>query len=880
MLLASDRIENLKLLKASEMDASFRSECFPNTRRDVIEFALDWVTSPSQVQTVLWLHGIAGSGKSTVSTTIAEYLRELGRLGAFLFFNRQVAALKDPTCIIRTLAYQLASFDARIEAAVCKQIESNPRISESPLRLQITKLLVEPLTSVAEIHTQGPIVIVVDALDECGDEKSRESLLIHLADGLQKLPAAFRIFITSRLESDIKASFDCQSKILALELDVKTESSKTDVLTYLCHNMATLQRRNKYLPLSVDWPGQSRIQSLAERSAGLFIYAATAMKFLRDGHDPDERLGILLSTERREEAESSLDELYSVALCCAGRWDDTTFVSDFRAILGIILVAKIPLTDETIDQMLDLAGVRPSMHTISRLGCVLQWSPGQPIQIAHKSFADFLSSWSRCGTNPWFIETEHHNCSLTVKCLEVMKQELRFNICQLETSHIPNDNVLDLWDRINKFISGHLLYSCIFWADHLQETAFDISILEAIQDFLQLRLLFWLEVLSLIKKVGVAAEALMSTANWIMVCSILFGKYGISCFHQAHNSELGAFAVDACRFVSVFRQAISQSAPHIYLSALPFSPEKSKVAECYLPKFKNTLSVEVGRSIDWPVDSTVLEGHTDGVLSIAYSPDGKQIISGSGDQLRIWDAEKGEVVCGPFIERKGLVYSVAYSPDGKWIVSGSYGWNLCVWDAETGVVVSGPFEGHLHAVSSVAYSPDGKQIVSGSFDHTLVVWDAETGKQVFGPLEMHTGAIYSVAYSPDGKWIVSGSLDRTLRVWDAQTGRVVSGPFEGHQHVVSCVGYSPDGKQIVSGSWDQTVHVWDAETGEVISRPFEGHNGAIHSAVFSPDGKQIVSGSQDHTVCVWDAETGEIVSGPFIGHMGPVYSVVFSPDGK
>jgi Adenylylsulfate kinase and related kinases len=333
---ASDRIEALKLLKASEMDASSRSECLPNTRRDVVEFVLDWVTSPIQVQNVLWLYGIAGSGKSTISTTIAEYLRELGRLGAFLFFNRQVATLKDPSSVVRTLAYQLASFDGRIEEAVCKQIEGNPRISESPLRLQIERLLVEPLTSVAEVHTQGPIVIVLDALDECGDERSRESLLSHLVDGLQKLPPAFRIFITSRPESDIKASFDCKPNILARELDVKAETSKADVLTYIRHNMASLQQRNKYLLLSADWPGQSRIQSLAEHSAGLFIYAATAVKFLRDGQDPDERLSVLLSTERRAEAESSLDELYTVALRCAGRWEDKTFVSDFCAILGII----------------------------------------------------------------------------------------------------------------------------------------------------------------------------------------------------------------------------------------------------------------------------------------------------------------------------------------------------------------------------------------------------------------------------------------------------------------------------------------------------------------------------------------------------------------
>lgn len=385
--------------------------------------------------------------------------------------------------------------------------------------------MIEPLTSITDIHTQGPIVIVLDALDECGDDKSREVLLSHMVDGFRKLPSAFRIFITSRPESDIKLSFDSQPNILACELDVSSEFSKGDVLTYLAHNMDAIRQRNKYLRLSVDWPGALRTQLLAEHSAGLFIYAATAVKFLLDGQDPEERLGILLSTKRRAEAESSLDELYTVALRCAGKWDDTTFVSDFSAIMGVILVAKNPLSNKAIDQLLDT--VRPSIHTVARLGCVLQWGLEQPVQIAHKSFADFLTSRGRCGTNPWFIDTEFHNHNLTATCLQFMKQEIRFNICRLETSHLFNFNVPDLGNRVHEFISDRLLYSCVFWADHLRETTFDTSIIDAVADFLHLRFLFWLEVLSIIQRVDIAAEALMTVASWTKVRTVVLATTGV-----------------------------------------------------------------------------------------------------------------------------------------------------------------------------------------------------------------------------------------------------------------------------------------------------------------------------------------------------------------
>jgi WD40 repeat protein len=169
---------------------------------------------------------------------------------------------------------------------------------------------------------------------------------------------------------------------------------------------------------------------------------------------------------------------------------------------------------------------------------------------------------------------------------------------------------------------------------------------------------------------------------------------------------------------------ISQSVPHIYMSALPFAPATSEVSRQFLPYFPRTLSAERGRANAWPAIQYVLEGHSDSVHSVAFSQDGKRIASGSYDNtIRVWDAETGDVVSGPFEGHSGFVNSVAFSHDGKRIVSGSYDETIRVWDAETGDVVSGPFEGHSGSVSSVAFSQDGKRIVSGSDDMTIRVWD-------------------------------------------------------------------------------------------------------------------------------------------------------------
>ncbi len=157
-----------------------------------------------------------------------------------------------------------------------------------------------------------------------------------------------------------------------------------------------------------------------------------------------------------------------------------------------------------------------------------------------------------------------------------------------------------------------------------------------------------------------------------------------------------------------------------------------------------------------------------------------------------------------------FVLSVAYSPDGGRIVSGSYDKTLRIWDAQTGAPIGEPLGGHEYSVRSVAYSPDGSRIVSGSEDNTLRIWDAQTGAPIGEPLSGHEDSVWSVAYSPNGSRIVSGSSDNTLRIWDAQTGAPIGEPLTGHEDGVWSVAFSPNGSRIVSGSEDNTLRLWNA----------------------------------------------------------------------
>ena len=293
-----------------------------------------------------------------------------------------------------------------------------------------------------------------------------------------------------------------------------------------------------------------------------------------------------------------------------------------------------------------------------------------------------------------------------------------------------------------------------------------------------------------------------------------------------------------------------------------------------------TISGSLLNGLQTAQEQNLLPGHTDSVLSVAVSPDGGRIVSGSDDStVRIWDAQTGEPIGQPLQGHTDRVLSVAVSPDGGRIVSGSADRTVRIWDAQTGEPIGQPLQGHTDRVLSVAVSPDGGRIVSGSADSTVRIWDAQTGEPIGQPLQGHTDSVLSVAVSPDGGRIVSGSADRTVRIWDAQTGEPIGQPLQGHTDRVWSVAVSPDGGRIVSGSADSTVRIWDAQTGEPIGQPLQGHTSSVWSVAVSPDGGRIVSGSADSTVRIWDAQTGEPIGQPLQGHTDSVWSVAVSPDG-
>jgi len=238
-------------------------------------------------------------------------------------------------------------------------------------------------------------------------------------------------------------------------------------------------------------------------------------------------------------------------------------------------------------------------------------------------------------------------------------------------------------------------------------------------------------------------------------------------FQGKGYENVAALAKDGVKFIHNFSIASSESTPHLYLSALSFSPEDSLLVKDLRARFPCIAKVAAGHHKEWPSTQILLQGHTGNVTSVAFSPDGTRIVSGSNDNtVKVWNAERGVQIGSPLQGHTHYVTSVSFSPDGTRIVSGSDDKTVRVWDAERGVQIGSPLQGHTHQVTSVAFSPDGTRIVSGSADKTVRIWDAERGVQICSPLQGHTWFVTSVAFSPDGTRIVSGSVG-TMRVWNA-----------------------------------------------------------------------------------------------------------------
>ncbi|KAL2040688.1 hypothetical protein N7G274_006667 [Stereocaulon virgatum] len=855
----------------NSIDRQYEPTCHPDTRVDLVGTIYAWADGQDK-RRIFWLSGLAGTGKSTIARTVAREHSDKKRLGASFFFSRGGGDVSHARKFVTTIAVQLADNVPSLKPHICHTIANQSNIASLSLQDQWRQLIQSPLSKL-EGNLYQPYTLVIDALDECENGNEVQIILTLLLEAASSETYRLRILLTSRPEIAIQRGLPQTPEAKHCNFVLHNISPPLvdhDIEVFLRDKLEKIGKES-WLD---SWPEDKAIKIMVQRASGLFVWAATACRFISEGKRyAPRRLDTILegSSSAATAPEKHLDEMYITVLkqSTPSTYTDEEKEESFatlRHVLGSIVVLLSPLAAHSLSRLLDFpkGKIDQSLESLHAI-LVVPEDQTHPLRLHHPSFRDFLLSAQRCCDPRFQVEQKDAHKVLTNHCIQLMSQKLRKkNLYGLRDpgpigSQIP-------FEELARCLPPELQYACEYWVSHLQRSEVKIDNKQYLDDdglihvFIQQYFLYWLEALSLAGKLSEGIHAIRTLEDIV---------------DASQSPRLYNFIYDAKRFVLYNRSIIEKAPLQLYCSALLFAPENSIIRrqfEEYIPPW---ILMKPKVQADWSNALQALEGHSEWVRSVAFSPDGKQVVSGSGDgTVRLWDSVTGATL-QTLQGHSAPVISVAFSPDGKQVVSGSGDGTVRLWDSVTGAALQ-TLEGYSARVNSVAFSPDGKQVVSGSVDGTVRLWDSVTG----AALQTHQGHsdwVSSVAFSPDGKQVVSGSRDGTVRLWDSVTGAALQ-TLEGHSDWVTSVAFSPDGKQVVSGSGDGTVRLWDSVTGAAL-QTLEGHSECVTSVAFSPDGKQVVSGSGDGTVRLWDSVTGAALQ-THQGHSDWVTSVAFSPDGK
>ncbi|KAG8984013.1 hypothetical protein FRB90_005624, partial [Tulasnella sp. 427] len=752
------------------------ASCLPGTRVQILERIDEWVRgeggpepgsterkeSGTNSNRVLWIRGMAGMGKSTIATTVAYRWARRGTYALFHFRRGKNAKDGLLTCALARQLGERGSPDLR--DAILQAVRDHPSIIGERPEEQFAILLVNSMKKLPFTQQTCPILLIIDALDECAEISTAVKFVQLVAKYDSDFPPNIKFILTTRPEAPLLNELERRNwRMEILDLALRTEAS-SDVKLYFRSKLAEVKGSTS--KMIERWPSEDSIRRLAEQSEGVFQWAHTAIEYIQSGRNPELRLENLLTGSSYR----GLDALYSGILSQAfTNKDQSPNPNDrhlLRRSLSILVAAPHPISLNVLAYLLTPPEKMDSTHQkgvsadylrneifldVMSLVFVPE-SPLGEIQLMHTSIRDFLSNDCR-KDEPYFVDLSAAHRELARNCIQLMERDLRKNICNLTDLSLPNSHP-DVQDAVTQHVPAGLIYCCRAWALHLTEggrrncpedpIAMKTNVF---MTFSMRRILQWVEVMSLTARLHEASQLAKKTEMWLKELS-------------DQNTDVAALWNDTQRWMTEFWEPIAFGALHIYASTIHFCPLTTRLWHHY---HAGNVKPMYGRQpLYWNRSIWTVQGRVE-ISSVAFSADGKRIASGS-----------------------------------------TYG-TVRLWDAETGQQSGEPLEGHTARVTSVALSPDGKRIASGSSDGTVRLWDADTGQQSGEPLTGHTARVTSVALSPDGKRIASGSWDKTVRLWDAETGQQSGEPLTGHSERITSVAFSPDGKRIASGSSDGTV---------------------------------------------------------------------------
>ncbi|KAF8750315.1 WD domain, G-beta repeat [Rhizoctonia solani] len=859
-----------------------RRACTKNTRSQILRELNQWSLDQTKPN-VFWMNGMAGTGKTTIAYTFAKSLNDRGALGASFFCTRTSDECRDAGRIVPTIAHQLAQY--------------------SP---SFRKLIKEPLSKVKTKMTKG-LVVVIDALDECNNPNGVGTILDVLFRIAPGLPLKF--FVASRPEPDIRHRVEAQpehSRSMCALHDIEALLVQADIELYI----------RDELPDSVSESDLIQLANLSKNCS-------------------------YMRPRQFGSRHAAIDELYTTILKAATDEleQDPEEQEQMRRILWTAVCAREPVYVDTLAALTGIKSTKADMLLQSLYSVLHVSGRKSKITTLHASFPDFMFDKAR--STRFYCDEAKHSQLLGERCFKVMKDQLRFNICGLESSFVTDSEVQNIGDRITRSISPTLSYVAHYWGHHVVKGTPCEAVRKGLEDFLSYRLLFWMEVMSLKRTLDKGISMLSALKAW------LTGESG--------SSDLMRSVNDSRIFVSKYAAgSVSQSTSHIYISALAFCHHSSSVHKQYWGRTRGLLHLQ-GSAIEqsqtallatWPIHSTphslafspdgsrfarsgcsgtprgahqirqlcsilsdgsllasasndgtvivrdaqtgnciydVIRGHKNWAMSVCFSPNGKHLLSGSTDKTtRMWDSGNGSLIPNSIKHHPDEVYCTAFSPDGKLIACGlwSHECPIIVYDAFTGESLPFPFDAHPSPVESIAFSPNSKHLLTGHVYGDLRVLSLQDGIATYSPPKVHNDRITSIRFSPLGDKFVTGSHDRCVYIWDVENGYSSPCLLGTHDDHVSSTAFSPDGTQVVSCS-QRGVKMWNAlHSTSAHTSHLNTPTEAVCSIAISPDGSRIAAAGFDEVIYMFNAHDGTPILEPLVAHTNTIFSVAFSANGR